>query len=250
MQSFPHLDLIRDCLAEADEAGPLYRSLGDGLSQLIESGALPAGARLPSERQLTDLSGKSRVTIRKALALLAERGLVHQKKGSGTYVSDRADSAPVPPVTSLTDILRRQGRTSRTIWLKRHVAPATYHDRLILGRPALEQVVRLERLRLVDERPMSLERSTFTTEALPDVSMIDQSIYAALRANRSLPSRVVQEVSAVNMVPKVAERLRALPAAAALKITRRGFDRAGAIIEHTEAVFHPEAHRIVSEFGS
>lgn len=243
------LDLIRDAIAQSDSSGPIYRNVAESLTRLIEGGALQAEERLPSERQLTEVSGMSRVTIRKALALLAERGLVHQKKGSGTYVSGSAPQRAAPPVSSLTDVLRSRGHASRTIWLSRHVAPATHHDRTVLDRPDLERVVRLERLRLVDERPMSIERSTFTTEALPDVSLIDQSIYAALRANRSLPQRVLQEVSAVNMVPKVAERLQALPASAALKITRRGFDAAGGIIEFTEAIFHPDAHRVVSEFG-
>ena len=243
------LDLIRDAIDRSNSAGPMYRNVAESLARLIESGALAAEERLPSERQLTEASGKSRVTIRKALALLSERGLVHQKKGSGTYVSGRAPARAAPPVTSLTDVLRSRGHASRTIWLSRHVAPATFHDRTILARPDLERIVRLERLRLVDERPMSIERSTFTTGALPDVSLIDQSIYAALRAAGTLPTRVVQEVSAVNMVPRVAERLQALPASAALKISRKGFDADGGVIEFTEAIFHPDAHRIVSEFG-
>lgn len=245
------LAAIRDALAGSAGAGPLHRDVSDGLARLIEAGALAPGERLPSERQLTELSGRSRVTIRKALALLAERGLVEQRQGSGTYVARPAGSAAraVLPVTSLTEELRRQGRASRTVWLTREIAPASLREITALGLCGPERVARLERLRLVDEQPLSVERSAFTTAALPDVSVVEQSIYAALAARNARPARVVQETTAVNMVPRDAERLQALPASAALKLTRRGYDAEGAAVEFTEAIFHPAAHRIVTEFG-
>jgi GntR family transcriptional regulator len=242
-------DLICDAIDQCEKSGPLYRQVADGLKTLIESGALAPDEQLPSERELAEVSGASRVTIRMALSLLAERKLVSRRRGSGTYVAQAGASHITPPVTSLTDELSGRGHFNRTIWLSRQIVPATFHDRASLKKPDLSRVIRLERLRLVDERPMSVERSIFTPETVPDVSLVDQSIYSALRANRSLPARVVQEVSAVNMVPIVAERLQALPASAALKITRWGYDAEDSIVEFTEALFRPDAYSIVSEFG-
>lgn len=243
--------MIRDALAARRGMFPLHQKVSDSLAHLIETGALAAGERLPSERQLTELSGMSRVTIRKALTALVDRGLVQQRQGSGTYVTAQDTDAQrvVLPVASLTDELRGRGHASRSIWLHRQVERSTYREMTVLGLVEPERVAQLQRLRLVDERPLSVERSVFRTSALPDVSALDQSVYAVLAQRGTLPFRVAQSVTAVNMAPKDAERLRALPAAAALKLTRTGYDRDGAVIEFTEAVFRPDAYKIEMEFG-
>jgi len=243
--------MIRDVITGLDGSGPLHRMLGDRLAELIRDGTLAPGERLPSEREVTDISGLSRVTVRKALRGLADRGLIRQRQGSGTYVSapDSDDWHAKMPVMSLTEELRRKGQASRTIWLKRQIAQASFRDMTVLALSEPGRVAQLERIRLVDERPLSVERSVFRTDALPEVAGLDQSVYAALRVHGTLPIRIVQTVTAINMSPKDADRLHALPASAALKLTRTGYDSHGSVIEFTEGVFRPDAYRIMMEFG-
>jgi GntR family transcriptional regulator/MocR family aminotransferase len=66
---------------------PLYLQIRDGLRVQIEAGALPAGQRLPSSRQLARDLGVSRVTAASAYAELEAEGLVEPRLGSGTYVA-------------------------------------------------------------------------------------------------------------------------------------------------------------------
>ncbi|MBM1218595.1 GntR family transcriptional regulator [Ponticoccus sp. SC2-23] len=244
------LATIRDALAARRPDQALHQEVRDILARLIETGALAPGDRLPSERQLTDLSGMSRVTIRKALTTLAEQGLVEQRQGAGTFVAaTKTNQRAIMPVVSLSDELRDKGQVSRTIWLHREITRASYREMTVLELAEPERIARLERLRLVDERPLSTERSLFRTSALPDLSTLDQSVYAVLADRGTLPVRVVQSVTAVNMAPREAARLQALPAAAALRLTRTGYDTQGAIIEFTEALFRPDAYKMVLEFG-
>ena len=242
---------IREALARRDGDRPLHQEIALRLADLIRRGDLTAGERLPSERQLTDLGGVSRVTVRKALTHLSQQGLIEQRHGSGSYVRAQAASTSraMLPVTSLSEELRRRGQLSRTIWLTRQMAMSRFRDMTVLNLPRPERIAQLERLRLVDERPLSFERSVFREHALPDVSAIEQSVYEVLKANDALPVRVVQDVTAVNMAPREAARLDCLPAAAGLKVTRTGYDRAGSVIEFTEALFRPDAYRMVMEFG-
>ena len=61
----------------------LYRQIADQLRALIERGELPAGARLPPERDLATQLGVSRPSVREALIALEVEGLVEVRMGSG-----------------------------------------------------------------------------------------------------------------------------------------------------------------------
>lgn len=69
--------------------GTTERVYGE-LRDLIRSGAIAPGERIPNERKLAEMKGASRTQIRDALLMLQKDGLVERKIGSGTYLSERA----------------------------------------------------------------------------------------------------------------------------------------------------------------
>jgi GntR family transcriptional regulator, arabinose operon transcriptional repressor len=71
---------------EAAQNSTLYLRLLTELRQQILDGRLPEGARLPSEADLSDSYGISRGTVRHALGILTNEGLIERRKGSGSYV--------------------------------------------------------------------------------------------------------------------------------------------------------------------
>jgi DNA-binding transcriptional MocR family regulator len=74
--------------------GPLYRQLADRIDELVREGDLPPGARLPPERQLAEQLAVSRSTTVAAYALLADRGVVVRRQGSGTRITPEGHVAP------------------------------------------------------------------------------------------------------------------------------------------------------------
>ncbi|OCJ04241.1 GntR family transcriptional regulator [Rhizobium sp. AC44/96] len=74
-------------------SGPVYLRLADSIETAIASGALPAGSKLPPQRNLAYDIGVTIGTIGRAYALVHERGLVAGEVGRGTYVLDRAETA-------------------------------------------------------------------------------------------------------------------------------------------------------------
>ena len=70
---------------------PRYLQIAESLSRDIGSGRFGAGDRLPTERQLAAQFEVTVITLRKALAVLADRGLVDRRHGSGTYVTGESD---------------------------------------------------------------------------------------------------------------------------------------------------------------
>jgi len=74
---------------------PLYYQAACYFEQIIESGELPAGARLDSEIDLAGRLGLSRPTMRRAIEYLVGRGLLVRKRGIGTHVA-HAKVTPMP----------------------------------------------------------------------------------------------------------------------------------------------------------
>ena len=68
--------------------GPMYRQIFDDLIRGISDGKYPSGSRLPSEKELADLYSVSRITSKKALEMLADRGIIMRKPGKGSFVID------------------------------------------------------------------------------------------------------------------------------------------------------------------
>ncbi|MBF2755169.1 MAG: GntR family transcriptional regulator [Gammaproteobacteria bacterium AqS3] len=102
-------------MLENSDPMPLYHKLYQLLHQAIHSGAFATGAKLPTEKQLQEETGMSRVTIKRALDELALEGLVVRRRGIGTLVQ----YAPSPlqathaPLRGLLENLEEMGRNTQ-----------------------------------------------------------------------------------------------------------------------------------------
>jgi DNA-binding GntR family transcriptional regulator len=85
-----------------DREGAAYRQLAGILRDRIRSGALPAGRRMPSEKDLHDEFGLARETVRRALAVLRAEGLVIVRQGHGTFVAETPERIELRPGDSAT----------------------------------------------------------------------------------------------------------------------------------------------------
>src|SRR5262245_63143400 len=80
----------------SDGPGPLHRKLSDAVRAAAESGRLPAGERLPSERELAQRLAVSRSTVVTAYDTLRSEGLLVSRQGSGTRIRPGAAARPDP----------------------------------------------------------------------------------------------------------------------------------------------------------
>ena len=78
---------VQKLLGSSWERSPVYAALADGLRLLISDGRIPAGTRLPSERELTSALRVSRTTVTRAYDQLRERGYLRSRQGSGSVAS-------------------------------------------------------------------------------------------------------------------------------------------------------------------
>jgi GntR family transcriptional regulator, phosphonate transport system regulatory protein len=73
----------------------LWRRIADDFERAISTGVYRTGERLPAETEIAGRFGVNRHTVRRALAALAERGLVRAERGSGTFVEMRRLAYPI-----------------------------------------------------------------------------------------------------------------------------------------------------------
>ena len=115
---------------EAIEPRRLYRQIADQLRQLIDHGEYRVGSRLPTERELADMLGVSRPTVREALIALEVEGRLRIRVGSGIYVNAQppSEAAPAPlPLEGPFEVLRARAFVESAV-AEEAARRATPHD--------------------------------------------------------------------------------------------------------------------------
>ncbi|MGC1489236.1 MAG: GntR family transcriptional regulator [Albidovulum sp.] len=231
------------------DAGPLYVQLRRRIEGGITTGFLAPDMPIPPEREIASLTGLSRVTVRKAIADLVEKGLVVQKQGSGSYVASvrpRVEQS-LSRLTSFSEDMARRGLKSDIRWLERGLFLPKSEEALTLGLGADDQVVRLARLRLADGRPMAIERAALPNDVLPNPLDVGNSLYEVLGLTGMRPVRAIQKISAINLAADDSALLGVQPHAAGLRIERIAYLKDGRAIEFTRSIYRGDAYDFVAE---
>jgi GntR family transcriptional regulator, phosphonate transport system regulatory protein len=159
--------------AHAADAGvALWRRVADAIEQAIGEGRYAAGSRLPGETEIANAYRVNRHTVRRALAALAERGLVRAARGSGTYVESRRIAYPLRSRTRFSEIVGAGGREARAQLLDHSLEPAPRAIAKRLDLKAGTLLARLETLRLADGTPISVATTWLPAQRFGDVARI------------------------------------------------------------------------------
>jgi GntR family transcriptional regulator len=144
---------------------PKYLRIHDELAECIASGQWPVGSLLPSQRELAEEFGVSIMTLRQALQLLADDGLIDTRHGSGTFVAARY-SYDLGHLRSFAADLAVQGAQVSTRLLSARVVTPPEPVAARLGSPG--EVLRLRRLRRVGGRPLIVQTSYLPVPLAPE----------------------------------------------------------------------------------
>jgi len=137
---------------------PPYFQLAQILERKILSGELKPGDSLPSENELGKEYNLSRMTVRKCLNVLAERGLVHAHPGRGTFVSRPALDRAVFTIEEYHKEMLRRGLSPEARLIAVHVLKPAEEVGEKLKLKAGERVLYFCRLLLAENVPMAVER--------------------------------------------------------------------------------------------
>jgi GntR family transcriptional regulator len=212
---------------DADGRQPKYLRIHSNLRERITSGQWPPGSPLPSQHELAGQFGVSIMTLRQALQLLTDDGLIHTRQGSGTYVTAHY-AYDLGHLRSFASDLSAQGAeiTTELLAAQTVAPPADVGARL--GAPG--EVLRLRRLRLSSGRPLIVQTS-YLPAALAHIvepeNLGDQGLYAILAEHGLTVTRANETISPTTLGPHDARDLSRPPSSPALLSHRISFTASG-----------------------
>lgn len=215
----------------------------------ISSGALPADSRLGGERELAEHYDVSRGTLRQVLATLEEAGLVRRVpgRGGGTFISHAKVEHDLTKVVGVPAYLARQGYTAGTRVISSRMTVADAATAQALKLPDSAVVIDLQRLRLADGSPFSLESAKFAAERFPGLleMPLGGSIYELLEKQfDTVPADAEETIEVVSATDEEAALLSVDPKTPLLSITRTAFDSEGMPFEFSHDLFRADRTRI------
>ncbi len=229
---------------------PLYIQIKDLLQQQIQSGVYAEGDRLPSERELSERYGVSRMTARQALQLLSQSGIVHAQVGKGTYVSGTQIDQELRELNSFTQEMGRRGmQPSSRVLNATTLIDASNEVVEHLQINAGAEIVLLQRVRLADGEPMALETAYLNHILCPGILLghdfaVD-SLYQTLNEQYDLHLVWATQVITARIsttFERTALGLRAdIPV---LGFTRVTYDEQDRPIEYVRSCYHGERFQL------
>lgn len=159
---------------------PKYRGLVTALRARAE--AVAVGTSMPSERQLAEETGVSRMTARRAIDELVRDGLLVRHVGRGTFVARPLVSVPLQ-LTGFTDDITARGSRPASRVLRAEIAPADGSTAQALRIHEGDDVIHLARVRLADGLAIAIERSHLPAGRFPgllDHDYATESLYRVL----------------------------------------------------------------------
>jgi GntR family transcriptional regulator len=169
---------------------PYYAQVKQALSACIEQGIWKPGEQIPGEPELCSMFDVSRTVIRQALGELELEGVVVRAKGKGTFVAQAKIMENLAQrLTGFYQDMADRGSPPVSQVLKQHVVPASPKIAGLLNHPPGTPMIEIERLRFVNDEPMTLVTTYLPYAACPGVLQADltrQSLYALLEAEYGL----------------------------------------------------------------
>jgi GntR family transcriptional regulator len=225
---------------------PRYYEIEQSLRE--RAAALEPHSPLPSEAQLCERFGVSRMTARAAVQRLVQDGLVYRVPGRGTFVAAPRANRTAGHILSFSDEMRRKGRVPSSRVIERRKRRATDDEERRLG---VRDVVVLRRLRLADGKPLALERAVFPGARVSEVldgDLEHRSLFEALVNAELVPSSGKAALAAEAATAEDARLLRVRKGAPLLVERRLIHDQDGRPLEWTESRYVGSRYGIDVDF--
>ncbi|MEQ9240898.1 phosphonate metabolism transcriptional regulator PhnF [Roseovarius indicus] len=220
---------------------PIWKSIHDTLLRDISERRYAPGDKLPTEAALARRFGVNRHTVRRALATLAEDGLVHARRGAGVFVAQSHTDYPIGKRVRFHQNLRAAGHLPGKQLLAMETRAADTTEAELLTLTQGDPVHVYEGLSLSDGQPVALFQSVFPAArfpGLPEALTRLRSVTAAL-ADQGLDdyTRAWTRLNAKLATPTQALHLQLREGAPLLRTISLNIDADGKPVEYGRTWF-------------
>jgi GntR family transcriptional regulator len=229
-----------------DAPTPLYFRLYSLLKDAILNGTIDNGAQMPTEQQLAETFGVSRITAKRAMDELAAENLVERRRGKGTHVTYQYKPGPVKaPLVGMLQEIESMARHSdvKVLECKRMKPPAEVRDALGMGEN--DKALYLLRVRSKDGLPFGYYAS-WTLGIEKPVSKRDFKRATRLEIFREQGlniTHVTQTISAVAASAELAQQLENDEGAPLISLVRHSYDmhdNSERLMDYLQVYYHPD----------
>lgn len=209
---------------------PIYHQLYEILRARIVGGEWQPDQLLPTDPQLMDYYGVSRITVRQALNNLVNEGLIFRQRGRGTFIAQVPVANDVGELVTFEEDMRRRGMVPETRVLQQGLVPVSVATAEKLNMQIGEELAGAQLLRLADGLPLYLDDclvvhklfpgilDKFDFATTPVITMLEQSYGVRL-------TRSIQTVAAVEAVDEQVKLLQNANRPLLLRVERIGYSQ-------------------------
>jgi GntR family transcriptional regulator len=222
--------------ARQPEAKLRYREISDWL--IAKCAELPPGSSLPSESELAEMFGVSRMTARHGLEILRLSGRIERRQGVGSFVASPALHREESVLYSFSEEMRKLGYVPGSVVVSQGlvIEPS---QAIVMGLDPKQPLIKIDRVRHANGDPIAREiaylPSRFRQLLQQDLST--GSLHTSLKELGVTLARAAGFVTARLATPRECELLDQSPPAALLIESRRVMDEQGEIVESTETAY-------------
>lgn len=242
-------------MVESVKNGPVprYYQLQEIIRERIRSGEWTPGSLIPSERELCERYGISRMTARQAISGLETEGLLYREQGKGTFVGQSLIAQQLLQLTGFTEDMAARQRKPGARVLSAEMWPAGEETAERLRIRAGQPVYRLRRLRLADGEPLAIEltRVSFIgCERLLNYDLAQESLYRLLEGTFDIPLLEADEELQADRASEDESELLQVPAGSPVLRTQRVmFTRRNQPVEFATAVYRGDKYRFYTRLA-
>lgn len=227
------------------EGDPLYLQIKDILITRIEKKFWPAGSLIPTEQELMEEFGVSRTTIRQAITILVQLGLLEKKQGRGTVVKDQKLIGNLGQLKGFAEEVLEKGQTPKSQVIRAEFKRYLHPESELLGAGEGEAVLLVERIRLADDAPVAIERTCWPKEIgqiLMDYDLNTARYYEILEEHGIVLKRAKESIMAINATIAEADYLGIRPGEALLEMRRLSYGINDQPIESTTTKYRSDKY--------
>ncbi len=235
----------------------LQYQLKSQLYEKIESGEWPEGFKIPSENELCDEYGISRITVREVLKEMVQSGYLMRQQGKGTFVTAHSVEETLTSSYSLSEDLEQKGRVSEFILRSFNLVDSTLSSRNLFNLKDSDKMFEIIRLRTIDGKTYAWEKALVPEKFLLSATAQDinkDGLYPTIKRLSGLyPVEAEEKIESAICPDYIAEQMQIPKHSAVFKIKRNTKSMNG-YIEKCESYIVGQVlsvkHSIHKKFGN
>ncbi|MEK3881893.1 GntR family transcriptional regulator [Paenibacillus sp. PL2-23] len=223
----------------------LYLQVKNALLKNIQNQTWRTNSLIPTEQELMDMFQVSRTTIRQAIAMLVQEGLLERRQGKGTIVLPMKLVGNLGRLRGFAEEVVERGMVPRSQLIRAEFASMLSYEKNMLEVPEKESVLLVERIRFANDTPIAIERSCWPEKIGKILMMYDLNsakYYEILESHNIHLKQAREKISAINATLHEADLLGIRAGEALLEMNRLSLGLDDRPLEFTRTKFRSDQY--------